>query len=152
IHDPNAVLNFEEHQVIIPMTVLEELDKLKSGKQSIAADCRQALRLIDKLLGDATPKESEEGVPIRSDPKPPPLGTISILMNPDRALVVPHLPENLNDNKIINALANLQSIHKERQIILVSKDINMRLKARACGVEAQDYHTDQLIDDIDLLP
>src|SRR5690606_16646134 len=62
------------------------------------------------------------------------------------------LPDNLNDNRSINALANLQTLHKERQIILVSKDINMRLKARACGVEAQDYHTDQLVDDIDLLP
>ena len=152
IHDPNAVLNFEEHQVIIPMTVLEELDQLKSGKQAVAADCRQAIRLIDRLLGDATPKEIEAGVPIRREGKSPALGTISILMNPDRALVAPHLPENLNDNKIINALANLQSLHKERQIILVSKDINMRLKARACGVEAQDYHTDQLVDDIDLLP
>src|SRR5690606_5405020 len=67
-------------------------------------------------------------------------------------IVPPHLPDNMNDNRIINALANLQSLHKERQIILVSKDINMRLKARACGVEAQDYHTDQLVDDIDLLP
>lgn len=152
IHDPNAVLNFEEHQVVIPMTVLEELDKLKSGKQAIAADCRQAIRLIDQLLGDATPKEIEAGVPIYREALNRHLGTISILMNPDRAVVPPHLPDNINDNKIINALANLQSLHKERQIILVSKDINMRLKARACGVEAQDYHTDQLVDDIDLLP
>jgi PhoH-like ATPase len=152
IHDPNALLNFEEHQVIIPMTVLEELDKLKTGKQAIAADCRQAIRLINKMLGDASPKEIEKGVPIQREVKAEPLGTISILMNPDKPAIPPHLPENLNDNKIINALVNLQSLHKDRQIILVSKDINMRLKARACGVEAQDYHTDQLIDDIDLLP
>src|SRR5690606_29387648 len=85
IHDPNAVLNFEEHQVIIPMTVLEDLDQLKSGKQAVAADCRQAIRLIDRLLGDATPKEIEAGVPIRRESKSPALGTISILMNPDRA-------------------------------------------------------------------
>lgn len=58
IHDPNALLNFEEHHVAIPMTVLEELDKLKSGHHSVAAECRQAIRLIDKTLGDASPRTS----------------------------------------------------------------------------------------------
>ncbi|AZZ93728.1 PhoH family protein [Hahella sp. KA22] len=151
IHDPNAILNFEEHQVVIPITVLEELDRLKTGKSSIAADCRQAIRLIDKSLGNATPKEIEKGVPIVRVAKGEPLGTISILMDLEGTHQV-QLPETLNDNKIINALVTLQSKHKSRPTILVSKDINMRLKARACGVEAEDYHTDQLIDDIDLLP
>ena len=55
IHDPNALLNFQEHHVAIPMTVLEELDKLKTGKHTVAAECRQAIRLIDQVLGDAIP-------------------------------------------------------------------------------------------------
>lgn len=151
IHDPNALLNFEEHDVIIPMTVLEELDSLKSGKQAVAADCRQAIRNIDKLLGDASPGEIEKGVPIVRAKKAQPLGALSILMSTEN-----HgnhgLPEHLNDNKIINTLAALQARHKSRDIILVSKDINMRLKARGFGVEAQDYHNDMLLDDIDLLP
>ncbi len=151
IHDPNAILNFEEHQVVIPLTVLEELDHLKTGKSTIAADCRQAIRLIDKLLGDANPKQIEKGVPIVRYEKAKPLGCISILMNLDEATNA-QLPENLNDNKIINALVQLKARRKTRPTILVSKDINMRLKARACGVDAEDYHTDQLIDDIDLLP
>lgn len=151
IHDPNALLNFEEHDVIIPMTVLEELDNLKSGKQAVAADCRQAIRNIDKLLGDASPKEIEKGVPIVRAQKAEPLGKLLILMSAQH--VESHsLPEHLNDNKIINTLAALQEKHKSRDIILVSKDINMRLKARGFGVEAQDYHNDQLLDDIDLLP
>ncbi|WP_416383217.1 PhoH family protein [Marinobacter sp. F4218] len=151
IHDPNALLNFEEHDVIIPMTVLEELDSLKSGKQAVAADCRQAIRNIDKLLGDASPKEIEKGVPIVRGKKADPLGKLLILMSTEH--VESHsLPEHLNDNKIINTLAALQNKHKARDIILVSKDINMRLKARGFGVEAQDYHNDQLLDDIDLLP
>ncbi|SFM11251.1 PhoH-like ATPase [Marinobacter zhejiangensis] len=151
IHDPNALLNFEEHDVIIPMTVLEELDSLKSGKQAVAADCRQAIRNIDKLLGDATPKDIERGVPIVRALKAAPLGTLSILMSTEHS-AHHSLPDNLNDNKIINTLAALQDKHPQRDIILVSKDINMRLKARGFGVEAQDYHNDQLLDDIDLLP
>lgn len=150
IHDPNAPLNFEEHRVIIPLTVLEELDKLKNGNTSLAADCRQSIRMINTLLGDASPQEIEAGVPIYRESTGQNLGTISILMdlegtNPEQ------LPETLNDNKIINALVSLQSRQPD-PVILVSKDINMRLKARACGVDAQDYHTDQLVDDIDLLP
>lgn len=151
IHDPNALLNFEEHQVIIPMTVLEELDSLKSGKQTVAADCRQAIRTIDRLLGDASPKQIESGVPIARGEKAEPMGTLSILMSSES--VSGHaLPEHLNDNKIINSLAALQKHHTNRDIILVSNDINMRLKARGFGVEAQAYHNDQLVDDIGLLP
>lgn len=149
IHDPNALLNFEEHHVIIPMTVLEELDKLKSGKSSTAADCRQAIRLIDKTLGDAPPDQVEQGVPIERG-KLGPNGTLAILM--DKAPIPAHcLPNDLNDNKIINQLCQLQSRHPDGRIVLVSKDINMRLKARACGIDAEDYHTDQLLDDISLL-
>ena len=143
IHDPNAVLNFEEHAVAIPMTVLEELDQLKSGKHSVAAECRQAIRLIDRLLGDATPEQVEKGVPIargKNDPK----GTLAILMEPQAASM---LPEDLNDNKIINQVVALKERAK-RPVVLVTKDINMRLKARACGVASQDYHSDQLVDDI----
>ncbi|GGE48378.1 hypothetical protein GCM10007421_23300 [Halopseudomonas oceani] len=149
IHDPNALLNFEEHHVIIPMTVLEELDKLKSGKSSTAADCRQAIRLIDKTLGDAPPDQVEQGVAIERG-KLGPNGTLAILM--DKAPIPAHcLPNDLNDNKIINQLCQLQSLHPDDRIVLVSKDINMRLKARACGIDAEDYHTDQLLDDISLL-
>ncbi|MGH1449619.1 MAG: PhoH family protein [Pseudomonadaceae bacterium] len=149
IHDPNALLNFEEHHVIIPMTVLEELDKLKSGKTSIAADCRQAIRLIDRTLADAPPELVEQGVPIQRG-KLGTNGSLAILM--DRNVIPAHcLPNDLNDNKIINQLCHLQTLHPEVRVALVSKDINMRLKARGCGIDAEDYHTDQLVDDIALL-
>ena len=150
IHDPNALLNFQEHHVAIPMTVLEELDHLKSGKHGVAAECRQAIRLIDQLLGDATPEQVEQGVPIQRG-KAAPRGSLSILMSRlDTALS--GLPEHLNDNKIINQLVELQGRRPDVRVVLVSKDINMRLKARACGVAAEDYHTDQLVDDVALLP
>lgn len=149
IHDPNALLNFEEHHVAIPMTVLEELDKLKTGKHTIAAECRQAIRLIDQTLGDASPADVEQGVPIQRG-KSGPKGFLSIMMSP-RAEPNRLLPENLNDNIIINQLLELRSRRKELDVVLVTKDINMRLKARACGIAAEDYSTDQLVDDVSLL-
>ncbi|MGM0433474.1 MAG: PhoH family protein [Pseudomonadota bacterium] len=151
IHDPTAVLNFEEHHVVIPMTVLEELDQLKNGKQAVAADCRQAIRTIDRLIGDADPHDIDNGVPIRRGEKSEPLGTVSIAMG-GQDDVEHGLPDHLNDNRIINLLARLQRQHRDRPIILVSKDINMRLKARGCGLEAEDYQTDQLVDDVRYLP
>lgn len=150
IHDPSALLNFEEHHVMIPMTVLEELDKLKSGRTSTAADCRQAIREIDKLLGRAELKDIEQGVPIRRGDKSEPSGFISIIMtSPPENLTV--LPTHLNDNKIINDLCLLRSQHPNQKVVLVTKDINMRLKARGCGIESEDYHSDQLVTDVELL-
>ena len=149
IHDPNALLNFEEHHVALPMTVLEELDKLKTGKQSIAAECRQAIRLIDQTLGDASPSAVEQGVPIQRG-KSGPKGFLSILMTP-RNEPNKLLPETLNDNIIINQLLEVRARRTDLDVVLVTKDINMRLKARACGIAAEDYSTDQLVDDVSLL-
>ncbi|MDD7805211.1 MAG: PhoH family protein [Endozoicomonas sp. (ex Botrylloides leachii)] len=150
IHDPNSILNFEEHQVVIPITVLEELDKLKNGKQTIAADCRQAIRLIDHILGSASPAEIEKGVSITRGAKGPPLGTLSILMNhaPENVIT---LPGSNNDNRIINDISQYQKENPSRSVVLVTKDINMRLKARGCGISTEDYHNDQLVTDIALL-
>lgn len=150
IHDPNSILNFEEHQVLIPMTVLEELDKLKNGKQTIAADCRQAIRLIDQILGSASPSEIEAGVPIQRGDKAPAQGTLSIL-NSQYDDNVTTLPTSNNDNKIINDICQFQKTHPGNHMVLVTKDINMRLKARGCGISTEDYHSDQLVSDIGLL-
>ena len=150
IHDPAAILEFEEHHVIIPMTVLEELDNLKSGRQAIAADCRQAIRGIDEILGRASPDEIEKGIPIRRGDKGPARGSLSILMShaPDNLAI---LPTHLNDNKIINDICLLKQNRPDQRTVLVTKDINMRLKARGCGIESEDYHNDQLVSDINLL-
>jgi PhoH-like ATPase len=150
IHDPNAVLNFEEHHVVIPMTVLEELDRLKNGKQAHAADCRQAIRVIDEILGRASPEEIERGVSIQRGAKSSPLGRLSILTsNTPQNLTT--LPNHLNDNKIINDIFMLKQHRPEQRAVLVTKDINMRLKAKGCGIETQDYHNDQLVTDVNLL-
>jgi len=145
IHDPTALVKFEEHQVVIPMTVLEELDKLKLSKSGVAIECRQAIRQIDEILGKSTPEQIQQGVPIPSVGKKH--GRLSILMDTStqqRSM----LPNDLNDNKIINSLIFLQQQKPKVEIILVTKDINMRLKARGCGIESEDYHNDQLVSDI----
>jgi len=147
IHDPTAIKNFDEHNVVIPITVLEELDKLKSGKVAVAADCRQAIREIDSVLGRATPDAVEQGVPIDRGKKLKPSGTLAILMSETPANVI-LLPTHLNDNKILNAVAHLKQRHPGRRVVLITKDINMRLKARGCGIESEDYHSDQLLSDI----
>lgn len=148
IHDPNSLTSFEEHQVIIPMTVLEELDKLKDTKHSIAADCRSAIRMIDKLLGDAPPEAIEKGIPIRRSDTGETYGSLSIMLTQLDKSKDPYLPDDDNDNRIINRIRVLQNENKDIKIILVTKDINMRLKARGCGIESQDYQTDQLVSDI----
>jgi PhoH-like ATPase len=150
IHDPNAVFNFQEHHVLIPMVVLEELDKLKAGASSIAADCRQAVRNIDNILGNATPEEVLKGVPILDDTQDEPQGRLSIVMQgPD--INTHYLNNDSNDNRIINLLLHIKNHQPGREIVLITKDINMRLKARGCGLYAEDYHNDQLISDIDRL-
>lgn len=148
IHNPDSVLNFEEHRVIIPMTVLEELDKLKSGKASVSAECRAAIRLIDAILGNAEPEKIRQGVPIWRDLTRTHLGTLSVLMDTQDSPGKDFLSNELNDNKIINQLVTLQAGDISTKIVLVTKDINMRLKARACGLAAEDYHNDQLVSDI----
>jgi len=150
IHDPTSILNFDEHHVVIPITVLEELDSLKSGRQAIAADCRQAIRELDRQLGRASPEDVETGVPIQRSDSGDNLGNLSVLMveTPENLVL---LPTHLNDNKILNDVGFLKQRYPERRVVLVTKDINVRLKARGCGIESQDYHSDQLLNDIEHL-
>ena len=148
IHDPNALFKFEEHRVVIPMVVLEELDKLKVGNTGLAADARQAVRTLDTLLGAASPAEIMAGVPIiRAGGQA--LGAISILMPTHQDGL--GLRPNSNDNRIINDLLMLQQQTDLSEVVLVTKDINMRLKARGAGLSSEDYHNDQLISDLDSL-
>ncbi|WP_428240349.1 PhoH family protein [Gynuella sp.] len=152
IHDPNSVYNFKEHDIMIPMVVLEELDKLKVGPSAVAADCRQAVRTIDNIIGASTPREIAEGVVIKKyeDGVEIIQGRLSILMSGFEH----HghkLTSQINDNQIINDVLNFQKRIPDKDVILITKDINMRLKARGCGLSAEDYHNDQLITDIDRL-
>jgi PhoH-like ATPase len=105
---------------------------------------------LDKLLGRASCNEVESGVAITRANAGDKLGTLSVLMvdMPDNLIM---LPTHLNDNKILNDVGYLKHNNPGRRVVLVTKDINVRLQARGFGIESQDYHSDQLLSDIELL-
>jgi len=159
LHDPHAFFNFQEHDVLIPMTVLEELDHIKDRNKDVSRDARVAIRTLENTLQDVPPELMLAGVPLnRGELKDSTVtGHLMILndhhINPE----VSGLPGGENDNKIINAALYLQKKYSQKDepdvsVVLVTKDINMRLKAKGAGLKhVEDYRTDQLIDDIRFL-
>ncbi|MEH8122011.1 PhoH family protein [Aeromonas veronii] len=148
LHEPLAIYSFKEHDVLIPMTVLEELDNIKDRHKDVSRDARVAIRALEDVFRDATPEQIAQGVPLAGEAS----GHICIFSDH-------HLPQDAEvftdkeaDNRIINAALYLQKHELKRQVVLVTKDINMRLKAKGAGLaHVEDYRSDQLIDDIRLL-
>ncbi|HDN9021685.1 TPA: PhoH family protein [Aeromonas salmonicida] len=148
LHEPLAIYSFKEHDVLIPMTVLEELDNIKDRHKDVSRDARVAIRALEDVFRDATPEQITQGVPLAGEAS----GNICIFSDH-------HLPQDAEvftdkeaDNRIINAALYLQKHETKRQVVLVTKDINMRLKAKGAGLaHVEDYRSDQLIDDIRLL-
>ena len=154
LHEPLAFLSFQEHDVIIPMTVLEELDHIKDRKKDVSRDARVAIRALDDVLRDATPEQMLAGVdlPKVSNDDDQRAGKLTIVNDHLYEDTVSGLPGNENDHRIINCAVYLQGKYQNEKVVLVTKDINMRLKAKGAGLEyVEDYRTDQLIDDISLL-
>lgn len=152
LHEPFAFLNFEEHDVVIPMTVLEELDHIKDRHKDVSRDARVAIRALEDMLKDATPEQMLHGValPARSDNRPS--GHLFIINDHHLKDEIPGLPGGENDHLIINTALYLQREKSPIKVILVTKDINMRLKAKGAGLKlVEDYRTDQLIDDVRFL-
>lgn len=154
LHDPHAFLNFQEHDVLIPMTVLEELDHIKDRNKDVSRDARVAIRSLETTLQDVEPEEMIAGVALnRGDLKDSTVtGHLIILNDHHITKEVSGLPGGENDNRIINAAVYLQRERPNFTVVLVTKDINMRLKAKGAGLKhVEDYKTDQLIDDIRFL-
>lgn len=150
LHEPLAIYSFKEHDVVIPMTVLEELDRIKDSKRDVARDARVAIRALEAMFKDATPDEISEGIPINKDFDS--TGNISILADFELQETVKAFADKAGDNRILNGVLYLQNKRAPREVILVTKDINMRLRAKGAGVRfVEDYRTDQLIDDVQYL-
>lgn len=150
LHEPLAIYSFQEHDIIIPMTVLEELDKIKDSKRDVARDARVAIRTLEDMFRDATPDQISEGIPFSTDKDA--TGSIAILADFELQETVKAFADKAGDNRILNAVLYIQNRRSPREVVLVTKDINMRLRAKGAGVRfVEDYRTDQLIDDVQYL-
>ncbi|MFA7242018.1 MAG: PhoH family protein [Sulfuricellaceae bacterium] len=149
MHDPSSLFRFEEHDVFLPMITLEELDDHKKGMTEVARNARQASRFLDEIVS-GTASDIEKGFSLarRGHGSSGRLFLQTKVMNGD---IPAALPTTKADNQIIGVVMNLQKEYPKRQVILVSKDINMRIKARALGFAAEDYFNDKVLEDTDLL-
>ncbi|ATJ83652.1 PhoH family protein [Halomonas beimenensis] len=147
IHDPAALYQFDEHEVVIPMTVLEELDKHKNGIREIARTARQVSRTLSDLTANVDLGQIRDGIPI------PRLsgseGRLRLLCYDD--LSMPEHLEDSPDNRLLAETCRLRDERPDASVILVTKDINLRVKAAALGVPVEDYLTDRAFDDTDAM-
>ena len=157
IHDPSSVYSFDNHLVVIPMTVLEELDACKNCGESKAQDAGDAIRLIDKIVGNERIQQISEGIKIKrqsdySDNYTQ--GFLAIHRSPLGSKEDGFFDDlDSNDNRIINCALRIQKQNTDTKVVLVTKDINLRLKALGVGVNfVEDYLKDQLVSDTNLLP
>ena len=150
IHDPTAILRFQEHDVYLPVVVLEELDKAKVGMSEVARNVRQVSRFLDELVQKAN-GEIGSGVKIPSVTPDIETGRLHFHMEAVHSVLPDGMDVSRADNSLLGVTLDLGKTHTGRDVILVSKDINLRIKAHALGVHAEDYTTDQVLDDANLL-
>ncbi len=156
MHDPTSIFRFQEHNVFIPMIVLEELDHAKKGLSDVSRNVRQASRFLDELICDADRQSINDGLPLsrieaNSAIDPDLHGRLFFQTRQFSHLLPDDLPGQIADNSILSIVLALGKEYPGVNVILVSKDINMRIKAAALQINAEDYHNDQTIEDIDLL-
>jgi PhoH-like ATPase len=155
MHDPSALFKFQEHHVYLPMTVLEELDNAKLGVSEVARNVRQTNRFIDELLTAQEQVVIEEGLQLSNfTPAEEPFkcsGRLFFQTQAHGSNLPESLPGNKNDNSILNTIIALKEQVDDHEIVLISKDINLRIKATILGIKAEDYANDRVVDDLDLL-
>jgi PhoH-like ATPase len=150
MHDPTCLFRFEEHDVFIPMAILEELDNHKKGMSEVARNARQASRYLDEIVGRAEARIAD-GIPLELHGDRRAAGRLFLQTEHIVRELPASLPTGKADNQVIGVVMHLQETHAKREVILVSKDINMRIKARAVGLAAEDYFSDKVLEDTDLL-
>jgi len=149
MHDPSSLFRFEEHDVYLPMMTLEELDNHKKGMSEVARNARQVSRTLDALVADAGTITA--GIALSRLGNRDALGRLYFQTTLTTIEPVEGLPEGKADNQILGVVRALQRERSDRLVVLVSKDINMRIKAHALGLPAEDYFNDQVLEDKDLL-
>jgi PhoH-like ATPase len=154
MHDPTSIFRFEEHDVFLPMMVLEELDAAKKGLSEVARNVRQVSRFIGEMMQRQGATSLDEGLELKE-----PDG-LELDSGTGRLYFQTSMPEthssllrdgSFADNEILNTALGMQETWPEKDIVLVSKDINLRIKAAILGVQAEDYYNDRALDDLSLL-
>ena len=150
LYDPNSLFRFQEHDLFIPMTTLEELDNNKKGVTEVARNCRQASRLLDEIVR-AEHGTIEAGFGLSTFNGGNALGRLFLQTEAFEGKLPVNLPSHKGDNEILRVCCALKDKWPGRQVVLVSKDINLRIKAAALKIEAEDYWNDNVVEDADLL-
>ena len=149
LHDPTSIFRFQEHDIYLPMMTLEELDNHKSGLTDVARNARQVSRTLDGILQNLE-GPIDKGIPLETLNHGEATGRLFIQTKPFD-VKLPMLPQGKADNQILSVVEGLKESVKDRDVVLVSKDINMRLKAAALNLVAEDYYNDKMIEDSDIL-
>lgn len=157
IHDPTALFRFKEHDIFLPMVVLEELDQGKKGLSDSARNIRQANRFLDSLISNLSDDHDIfSGITLQlpeqvNENFESPTGKLFFQSEELNTSLPQNLPGNKPDNSILATTLELAKKHPEKQITLVSKDINLRIKAKVLGIHTEDYSNDQVLDDLSLM-
>src|SRR5690606_33889375 len=144
LHDPTSLFRFEEHDIYLPMTVLEELDAHKKGMTEVARNGRQVSRSLDALVG-VRGADIARGLKLDSTGQRSAGGCLFFQTAALDYQLPASLPQGKADNQILGVVQALRTLHAPREVVLVSKDINMRVKARALGLPAEDYQSDKVL-------
>ncbi|MEO5658309.1 MAG: PhoH family protein [Polaromonas sp.] len=150
MHDPMCLFRFEEHDIFLPMIVLEELDGHKKGMTEVARNARQTSRTLDGLAG-ANGADIGKGLKLNTTGHPEASGCLFFQTKVLDYTLPMSLPQGKADNQILGVVEALRKEYAPREVVLVSKDINMRVKARALGLNTDDYQNDKVLEDGDLL-
>ncbi|MFO1269289.1 MAG: PhoH family protein [Rubrivivax sp.] len=157
MHDPSCLFRFEEHDVFLPMITLEELDDHKKGMSEVARNARQVSRELDALAksatlnGHAAASDPKAGIELATTGHREAGGKLFFQTTLYDIKLPAGLPQGKADNQILGVVQTLREQLPGRDVVLVSKDINMRVKARALGLPAEDYTNDKALEDGDLL-
>ena len=148
LHDPSSLFRFEEHDIYLPMVTIEELDNNKKGSSEVARNARQTHRYLEEIIAPAS--DLKNGCALKSETNPHIDGKL-FLQTETISYDLPILAGVKADNQILSVVVNLKNQLKNTDVILVSKDFNIRIKARALGISAQDYFNDKVMTDAELL-
>jgi PhoH-like ATPase len=154
MHDPMCLFRFEEHDIYLPMITLEELDDHKKGMSEVARNARQVSRDLDALAASLSSQpggDMADGLPLSGTGHREAGGKLFFQTKLLNVELPAGLPQGKADNQILGVVKALRDAHPGREVVLVSKDINMRIKSRALGLAAEDYFNDKTLDDGDLL-